>query len=76
MIPSAPDPSVCIVQYPSWDWGRYSAIPVVALQGVMCLLAIYQCLRQSLRLHNATRKWQLNLYIKLLVQQGIQYFVM
>ncbi|KAF8558544.1 hypothetical protein OG21DRAFT_1519662 [Imleria badia] len=76
MLPSAPDPSVCIVQYPSWDWGRYSAVPVVVLQGVMCLLAIYQCLRQSLHLHNTTRRWHLNKYVKLVVQQGFLYFVM
>jgi hypothetical protein len=72
----APYPTVCIVEYPSWNWGRYSVIPLVILQGVMCLLAIYQSLRQSLQLYKATKKWQLNQYFKLLVNQGILYFSM
>ena len=76
MLPPAPDPTVCIVQYLSWNWGRYSVIPLVALQGVMCLLAIYQSLRQSLQLYKATKKWQLNQYFKLLVNQGVLYFFM
>jgi len=74
-IPPAPDPSVCIVQYPSWNWGRYSAVPLVALQGTMCLLAIFQFFRQSLQLYKGTRRWQFNKYINLLVHQGILYFI-
>ncbi|KAI9567628.1 hypothetical protein HD554DRAFT_924570 [Boletus coccyginus] len=74
-IPPAPYPSVCELQYASWNWGRYSVIPQVVLQGVMCLLAIYQCLGQSLQLYKATKRWQLNQYFKLLVNQGLLYFL-
>ncbi|KAF8126824.1 hypothetical protein EV363DRAFT_1224222 [Boletus edulis] len=74
-IPPAPDPSVCIVQYPSWNWGRYSAVPLVVLQGVMCLLAIFGFSRQALQLYKGTRRWQFNKYINLLVHQGILYFI-
>lgn len=76
MIPPAPDPSVCIVEYPSWNWGRYSVIPVVVLQGVMCIIAIFQSFIQSFHQYKVTRRWQFNQYIKLLVEQGILYFLM
>ena len=76
MLPPAPNPTVCIIQYPSWNWGRYSVIPLVVLQGVMCLLAIYQSFRQSFQLYKATKRWQLNKYFQLLVNQGILYFSM
>ncbi|KAI9567626.1 hypothetical protein HD554DRAFT_2314622, partial [Boletus coccyginus] len=56
----APFPSVCVLQYASWNWGRYYVIPQIVLQGVMCLLAIYQCLGQSLQLYKATKRWQFN----------------
>ncbi|KAI9567631.1 hypothetical protein HD554DRAFT_2266872 [Boletus coccyginus] len=75
-IPPAPYPSVCELQYASWNWGRYSVIPQVVLQGVMCLLAIYQSLKQSLHLYKATKRWQFNQYFKLLVNQGLLYFLM
>lgn len=73
-LPPPPGPSVCIVEYYSWDWGRYSVIPVVVLQGVMCLLAVHQSFRQSLQWYQATGRWQLNKYIKHLLHQGILYF--
>lgn len=76
LIPPAPDPTVCVIQYHSWNWGRYSAVPVVVLQGLMCLLAIYQSLRQSLQLYRATGRWQFNKYFKLLLHQGVLYFLM
>ncbi|KAI9567635.1 hypothetical protein HD554DRAFT_2105489, partial [Boletus coccyginus] len=74
-IPPAPYPSVCELQYASWNWGRYSVIPQVVLQGVMCLLAIYQSLKQSLHLYKATKRWQFNQYFQLLVNQGLLYFL-
>ena len=76
MLPPAPNPTVCIIQYPSWNWGRYSVIPLVALQGVMCILAIYQSFRQSFQLYKATERWQLTQYFQLLLNQGILYFSM
>ena len=72
----APYPSTCVLQYASWTLARYSVIPQIVLQGVMCLLVISQCLRQSLQLYKATKRWQLNKYFKLLVNQGLLYFVM
>ncbi|KAN0094449.1 hypothetical protein V8E55_002736 [Tylopilus felleus] len=42
---------------------------------MMCLLAIYQFLRQSVQLCKSRRGWKPNQYIELLVHQGIIYFV-
>ena len=76
LIPPAPNPSVCILQYPSWDWGRYSSIPLVVLQSVMCIIGIFQGFRQSFQLYKAFRRWQFNQFVMLFVEQGILYFLM
>jgi len=41
----------------------------------MCILAIAQFVRQSLQMRRATKVWQLNRYMNLLVKQGILYFL-
>lgn len=40
----------------------------------MCLLAIIRFVRQSLQMYRATKQWQPNRYMSLLVTQGIFYF--
>ena len=39
------------------------------------MLAIFQFLRQSFHMYRATKQWQLNRYMGLLVKQGILYFI-
>ncbi|KAF8135140.1 hypothetical protein EV363DRAFT_854068 [Boletus edulis] len=40
----------------------------------MCILAVFQFMRQSLQMYGVTKRWQLNRYMNLLVQQGILSF--
>ncbi|KAF9233812.1 hypothetical protein BU15DRAFT_79735 [Melanogaster broomeanus] len=46
------------------------------INGVLCSFAVVQCIRYSLEMHKVLGKWQLNRYMKLLVQESILYFVM
>ncbi|KAF8126825.1 hypothetical protein EV363DRAFT_1585801 [Boletus edulis] len=74
-ISPAPYPPVCMLKYTSISWGRFSPIPLVVLQGLMCLLVIYHFLEQSYQTYIATKQWKLNQYIHLIVHQGILYFI-
>ena len=42
---------------------------------VVCTLAIFQFVRQSLQMYHATKQWQLNRYMSLFVKQGLLYFL-
>ncbi|KAF9233817.1 hypothetical protein BU15DRAFT_79740 [Melanogaster broomeanus] len=46
-----------------------------AINGVLCSFAVVLFIRHSLEMHKVLRKWQSNRYMKLLVQEGILYFV-
>ena len=41
----------------------------------MCGLVIMQFVKRSLELYKATRQWQLNQFINLLVMEGVVYFL-
>ena len=41
----------------------------------MCMLALFQFVRQSYQMYRVTKQWQLNRYMNLLVGQGILYFI-
>ncbi|KAF8416684.1 hypothetical protein L210DRAFT_2520132 [Boletus edulis BED1] len=51
-------------------------VPRLALAAVLVILAVTQTLRQSVGMYKATKQWQLNRYMQLLVRDGIFYFVM
>ncbi|KAF8553299.1 hypothetical protein OG21DRAFT_1485499 [Imleria badia] len=55
-------------------WANEAAILQITHGAAMCILAIFQFVRQSLQMYRVTKQWQLNRYMSLLVKQGILYF--
>ncbi|KAI9462223.1 hypothetical protein HD554DRAFT_2175981 [Boletus coccyginus] len=53
----------------------YQVIPRFSLGAVLLILAVTQTLKQSVAMYKATKKWQLNRYIKQLVKDGVLYFL-
>ena len=49
-------------------------IPRFVLSAVLFVLALTQTLKQSVAMYKATKQWQPNRYMMLLVQHGIIYF--
>lgn len=41
----------------------------------MCTLAVTQFTRQSLQMYKATKQWQSNRFVNLLVIEGVLYFL-
>ncbi|KAG9310135.1 hypothetical protein JVU11DRAFT_9750 [Chiua virens] len=56
---------------PLWSY----MFPNFALSTTLLILAIVQTLKESLDMYKVTNSWQLNRYMKLLVRDGILYFV-
>ena len=54
---------------------RVAAILRIALCAALCILAILEFVKQSLQLYRATNVWQPNRYMKLLLKQGVLYFL-
>ncbi|KAI9573186.1 hypothetical protein HD554DRAFT_2059614 [Boletus coccyginus] len=52
----------------------YFMIPRFVLSAVLLVLALAQTLKQSVQMYKATKQWQPNRYMKLLVSDGIIYF--
>ena len=50
-------------------------IPGFILSSALLTLAIIPTLKQSLDMYKATKKWEPNRYMKLLVRDGILYFI-
>ncbi|KAH0836814.1 hypothetical protein J3R83DRAFT_8579, partial [Lanmaoa asiatica] len=53
----------------------YSEIPRFILGALLLLLAVIQTLQQSVEMYKATKQWQPNRYMQLLVRDGIIYFL-
>ncbi|KAF8136940.1 hypothetical protein EV363DRAFT_1315960 [Boletus edulis] len=51
-------------------------VPRLALAATLVILAVTQTLKRSVEMYRATKQWQLNRYMQLLVRDGIIYFVM
>lgn len=56
-------------------WGKALYIVQITLGGVMCLLIAIQFVRTSLQMYKATKRFQLNRYVNLLVREGMLYFL-
>lgn len=71
------DFSVCSVVYniPT-GWSEYATVPQFILGSVLCILVVFQFVRQSYRMYRATKQWQPNRYMSLLVREGVLYFLM
>ena len=69
------DFSFCAFQPTSPISAEVADILQIIHGGVMCTFAIVQFMRQSLQMHRATKQWQLNRYMILLIREGILYFI-
>lgn len=58
----------------SYIWLKVTLSLQFVFGATMCMLAIVQFIRQSLPVYGETRHWQVNRYMKLLIQEGILYF--
>lgn len=68
--------SICVTDpNASLIWSQVSIGLQMVHAATLCILAIIQCVRQSLQMHRATQRWQLNRYMSLLGKQGILYFI-
>ncbi|KAN0092678.1 hypothetical protein V8E55_003462 [Tylopilus felleus] len=67
------DDSFCLV-ISTPVWTNEATIFQITHGAAMCLLAIIRFVRQSLQMYRATKQWQPNRYMSLLVTQGIFYF--
>ncbi|KAH0838862.1 hypothetical protein J3R83DRAFT_7276 [Lanmaoa asiatica] len=54
----------------------YATISRHILGALLLILAVTQTLRQSIDMYKATKHWQPNKYMALLVREGILYFVL
>ncbi|KAF8548551.1 hypothetical protein OG21DRAFT_748684 [Imleria badia] len=66
--------SFCVVQPTSVVWTKVATVLQIMHGGVVCILAIFQFMRQSLQMYRITKQWQVNQYMSLFVRQGIIYF--
>ncbi|KAF8136939.1 hypothetical protein EV363DRAFT_1156026 [Boletus edulis] len=51
-------------------------VPRLVFAATLVIFAVTQTLKQSVEMYKATKQWQLNRYMQLLVRDGIIYFVM
>lgn len=74
--PQVLDMSFC---YPEYDItsmiGAYKLIPRLTLAALMFILAVARLCMDSYREYKATKQWKANLYINLLVREGVLYFL-
>ncbi|KAF8135064.1 hypothetical protein EV363DRAFT_1257036 [Boletus edulis] len=56
-------------------WTNVAVILQITQGGSLCLLGIVQVVRESLRMYDATKEWQPNRYMGLLVKQGMLSFL-
>ena len=47
----------------------------MTLSALMCLLVVIQLIREALQMYKATKRFQLNGYMNLLVWEGMIYFL-
>ena len=74
-IAQVPDASWCFILLNAPpNLTIYFMIPRFVLSAVLFILALTQTLKQSVAMYKATKQWQPNRYMMLLVQHGIIYF--
>jgi len=69
------DFSVCVVEYTSPTWTEVATILQISHGTAMCMLALFQFMRQSFQMYCVTKQWQPNRYMTLLVSEGFLYFL-
>ena len=69
------DFSLCVMQYSPFVLGLLVDSAQIALGALMCLLVVIQFIRESLQMYKATKRLQLSRYTKLLVREGMIYFL-
>ena len=69
------DFSFCVVGSTSLIWTKVATILQITHGAAMCMLALVRFVRQSLQMYPATKQWQINRYMGLLVREGILYFL-
>ena len=67
--------SICAVDASALIWTDVNAIFQAVHAAVVCIFAIVRFVQQSLQTYRLTKQWQLNRYLRLLVRQGILYFL-
>lgn len=83
---SASPPSVKLVHFPDFTHctysytiksplGPYREVPRIALGITLFILAVIPTLKQSTKIHESAKKWKINSTMKLLVREGVLYFV-
>ncbi|KAF8442324.1 hypothetical protein L210DRAFT_3536329 [Boletus edulis BED1] len=68
------DISFCTLASTVPTWTNVAVILQITQGGTLCLLGIVQVVRQSLQMYRATKAWQINRYMALLVKQGMLSF--
>lgn len=67
--------SVCVLQNGPLIWIEIANAVQIALGSLMCLLIIFQFISAAGQVYKATKQFHLNRYMKLLVREGIIYFL-
>ncbi|KAF8123687.1 hypothetical protein EV363DRAFT_1587224 [Boletus edulis] len=66
---------VCSFVLTTQTWNIVTATTQCTLSIALCILVVAKFVRESLQMHQMTRKWQMNRYLRLLVRDGFLYFV-
>ena len=68
--------SFCNVEYNlASKIGEYKYIPRLVLSGFLFVLAVVRLCTEAFQSYRVTGRWQVNRYIKLLVREGVLYFL-
>lgn len=67
--------SFCVAQPSPFILAEVIDISQFTLGGVTCLLVVFQFIRESLQMYKATKRFQLNRYMNLLVREGVIYYL-
>ena len=70
------DFSFCVIQVSGSSLlGKVLDVVQIALGALMCLFVIIKFVKESLQMYKVTKRWELNRYMKLLVREGMFYFL-
>ncbi|KAN0094441.1 hypothetical protein V8E55_002728 [Tylopilus felleus] len=69
------DISVCTIGFSAQTWNNVSTISQFILGTVMCILVAAKFARHSLQMYQTTRKWEMNIYMRLLIRDSLLYFL-
>lgn len=56
-------------------WAQALDYVQIVLGALMCLLVAMRFFKEALQMYNATRQFHVNRYMKLLVREGVIYFI-